>query len=78
MLRREGTLPEFETDGVEPYQYVFIAGTAAINLVFSGIKGERNEFKLGAPMHAIHARVPVPTQRPLLPRMLFEPHCPDR
>ena len=74
MLRREGTLPEFETDGVEPYQYVFIAGTAAINLVFSGIKGERNEFKLGAPMHAIHARVPVPTQR----RMLFEPHCPDQ
>ena len=54
MLRREGTLPEFETDGVEPYQYVFIAGTAAINLVFSGIKGERNEFRLGAPMHAIH------------------------
>jgi hypothetical protein len=24
--------------GVEPYQYVFIAGTAAINLVFSGIR----------------------------------------
>jgi hypothetical protein len=39
-------------------RYVFIAGTAAINLVVSGIKGERNDFRLGAPMHAIHGRVP--------------------
>ena len=50
-------MPEFAAGETEPYQYVFIGGTAAINLVHSGIKGERNEFRLGAPMHAIHAQV---------------------
>ena len=37
VLRRHGTLAEFATEAgaEEPYQYVFIAGTACINLVFS-------------------------------------------
>ena len=37
VLRRQGTLAEFATEAgaEEPYQYVFIAGTACINLVFS-------------------------------------------
>jgi cytochrome b involved in lipid metabolism len=69
ILRRQGTLEEFKQGDVEPYQYVFIAGSAAINLVFSGIRGERNEFKLGSPMHRIHARVPGMEEQGWHPRL---------
>ena len=58
-----------EAGGEEPYKYVFIAGTACINLVFSGIRGERNEFKLGAPMHHIHGRVPGMKEHNWHPRL---------
>lgn len=58
IMRREGRIKEFAVGDAEPYRYVFVAGTAAINLVVSGLKGQHNDFKLGSPMHAIHGRVP--------------------
>eukprot|EP01051_Picozoa_sp_SAG22_P000686 SAG22_NODE_20_length_32168_cov_40.859241_16_plen_546_part_00 len=62
ILKRDGKVDEWTVgDAGAPYKYVFIAGTAAINLIYSGIRGERNEFKLGSAMHQIHAKVPVST-----------------